>query len=105
MSGLSTPVHSVEPMLDSASIDTLICELLPYVTDSIWIGTMNHLGRFGKGTDMVLRQAIDDIKRGQTDHIINSIYRRHKDNPMIRWKAEIKKIVGIPLAEKSGMDI
>jgi hypothetical protein len=27
---------------------------------------MNRLGRFGKGTDMVLRQVIDDIKRGQT---------------------------------------
>ena len=66
---------------------------------------MNHLGRFGKGTDMVLRQAVDDIKRGHTDAVIKSIYRRHKKNPMIKWKAEIKKIVGIPLPKKSGMDM
>ena len=54
---------------------------------------------------MVLRQAINKIKQGQTASIIKSIYRRYKDNPMIRWKAEIKKVVGIPLAEKPGMDI
>ncbi len=92
-------------MLDSANIDTLIGELLPHVTQSLWIGKMNHLGRFGKGSDMVLRQAIDDIKRGQNDSIIKSIYRRHKDNPLIKWKSEIKKIVGIPLAEQNGLDI
>ena len=97
--GFQTSV-SVEPMLDSANIDTLIGELLPYVTHSIWIGKMNHLGRFGKDSDMVLQQAIEKIKRGQTDSIIKSIYRRYKDNPMIRWKKEIKKMVGIPLAEK-----
>ena len=54
---------------------------------------------------MVLQQAIKEIKRGQTDSIIKSIYGRHKDNPMIRWKKEIKKIVGIPLAKQNGMDI
>jgi DNA repair photolyase len=102
--GFRTSV-SVEPMLDSANIDALVSELLPYVTHSIWIGTMNHLKRFGKGSDMILRQAIEDIKRGQSDVIIKSIYERHKDNPLIRWKAEIKKVVGLPLAEKPGMDI
>jgi hypothetical protein len=66
---------------------------------------MNHLGRFGKVSDMVLQQEIKKIKRGQTNNIIKSIYRRYKDNPMIRWKKEIKKVVGIPLAEKPGMDI
>jgi len=95
---------SAEPMLDSANIDTLISELLPYITHSLWIGTMNHTGRFGKVSDMVLQQAIKKIKQGQTNSIIKSIYERNKDNPMIRWKAEIKKIVGIPLAEKPGMD-
>ena len=54
---------------------------------------------------MVLQQTIKKITQGQTASIIKSIYRRYKDNPMIRYKAEIKKIVGIPLAEKPGMDI
>ncbi len=66
---------------------------------------MNHLGRLRKGSDMVLRQAIDAIRHGQTDSIIRAIYERHKDNPKIKWKAEIKKVLGIPLADKPGMDI
>jgi len=102
--GFQTSV-SVEPMLDSANIDTLISNLLPYVTHSIWIGTMNHLGRIEKGSDPVLKQTIDKIRRGQTDAIIKAIYQRHKNNPMIRWKEKVKKIVGIPLPEQNGLDI
>jgi DNA repair photolyase len=96
---------SVEPMLDSANIDILISELSPYVTHSIWIGTMNHLGRFDKGTDMVLRQAANRIRQGQTDTIIRQIYERQKGNPLIRWKEKIKKVVGIPVSVKNGLDI
>lgn len=103
MTGFQTSV-SVEPMLDSANIDILIEDLMPYVSDSIWIGIMNHTGSFGKNANPVLRQAIEKIKRGQTDSIIKAIYQRHKNNPMIKWKEGIKKIVGIPLPKKSGMD-
>jgi len=102
--GFQTSV-SVEPMLDSANIDTLIGELLPYVSDSIWIGKMNHLGRFGKGTNMVLKQAFNSIRQGQMDTIIRQIYQRYKDNPLIRWKKEIKKVVGIPVSKINGLDI
>jgi DNA repair photolyase len=102
--GFQTSV-SVEPMLDSANIDPLTGDLLPYVTHSLWIGTMNHLGRFGKSSDMVLRQAIAKIRRGQTGGIIKSIYKRYKDNPLIRWKKEIKKVVGIPVPRQNGLDI
>jgi len=102
--GFKTSV-SVEPMLDSANIDILISELSPYVTHSIWLGTMNHLGRFGKGSDMVLRQAINRIRQGQMDTIIRQIYKRHKGNPLIRWKKEIKKVVGIAIPKKNGLDI
>ena len=96
---------SVEPMLDSANIDLLVEDLSPYVTHSIWLGTMNHIGRFGKGADMDLTQAINRIKQGQLDVMIRQIYQRHKNNPMIRWKKEIKKIVGIPVPKQNGLDI
>jgi DNA repair photolyase len=102
--GFQTSV-SAEPMLDSANIDPLFGDLLPYVTHSLWIGTMNHLGRFGKGSDMVLRQAIAKIRQGQTNAIIKSIYERHRNNPLIRWKKEIKKVVGIPISRQNGLDI
>jgi DNA repair photolyase len=88
--GFQTSV-SVEPMLDSANIDNLISELLPYVTDSIWIGKMNHLGRFGKNADTVLQQAIQKIRRDQTKGKIRAIYHRHKNNPKIRWKKGTRK--------------
>ena len=103
-SGFQTSV-SVEPMLDGPNIDTLISELLPYVTNAIWIGKMNHMGRFGKNGAQVLREAIDKIRRSQTDDDIISIYNRHRDNPMIKWKKEIKGVVGIPVAERNGMDM
>ena len=102
--GFQTSV-SVEPLLDSANIDALIGELSPYVTHSIWIGKMNHLGRFEKGSGMALKQAIDKIRRGQSDAAIKAIYNRHKNNSMIRWKKEIKKIVGIPISKQDGLDI
>lgn len=102
--GFKTSV-SVEPMLDSANIDMLIEDLMPYVSDSIWIGIMNHTVGFGKNANPVLQQAIEKIRKGQSNSIIKAIYRRYKDNPMIKWKAEIKKIVGIPLPKKPGMDI
>jgi hypothetical protein len=66
---------------------------------------MNHLGRCEKGIDMVLRQAANRIRQGQSDTIIRQIYDRHKDNPLIRWKKEIKKVVGIPVPKINGMDI
>lgn len=67
---------SVEPMLDSANIDALVSDLLPYVTDAIWIGKMNHIGRLSKHVNGQIRKALKQIETGQTDHIIKSIYKR-----------------------------
>jgi DNA repair photolyase len=94
--GFQTSV-SVEPMLDTAKIDQLVAEALPYVTETIWIGKMNHLGRVSKKADAGLRAALQQIEAGQTDDIIRSIYERHKGNPRVKWKASIKKVVGLPL--------
>lgn len=88
---------SVEPMLDSMNIDQLVMELLPFVTETIWIGKMNHLGRLAKNADAQLLSAIQHLKVGQYEDIIHAIYLRHKLNPKIRWKASIKKMVGLPL--------
>ena len=84
---------SIEPMIDATNIDVLIADVSPYVTDSIWIGKMNHIGRFGKNAGRSLRKAIQDIKHGQTDSMIRSIYQRHRNNPLIRWKDSIRKVI------------
>lgn len=101
--GFATSV-SVEPMLDSDGIDALICNLSPCVTHSIWIGTMNHLGRLEKHADAVLQEAIEAVRVGQSDEIIKAIYRQYKNDPMIRWKKEIKNVVGIPIPKQNGLD-
>jgi len=102
--GFQTSV-SVEPMLDPANIDGLIADLLPFVTDAIWIGKMNYLGRLYNKVGPEVQAALKIIEDGQTDEIIREIYLRHRNNPKIKWKKGIKKIVGIPLAPKPGMDI
>ena len=92
--GFQTSV-SAEPMLDSANLDALISDLSPYVNDSIWIGKLNHLGQFKNVSDPHLIQEINRLKRGQTDAAIKAIYNRLKDNPLIKWKDSIEKVVGI----------
>jgi hypothetical protein len=52
-----------------------------------------------------MQRAIEKIRSEQNDRAIKSIYDRHRDNPMIKWKKEIKKVVGIPLAGRNGMDM
>jgi len=102
--GFQTSI-SIEPMLDFANIDQLISDLLPYVTDSIWIGKMNHLGRIAKSLDEDLLPALRQIEAGQSHKIILSIYARHRDNPKIKWKDSIKKVVGLASNAEPGMDI
>jgi hypothetical protein len=102
--GFQTSV-SIEPMLDTTNVDELIADLSPYVTDSIWLGKMNHLGRIANTLDEEQLPALRQIEAGQTDEIIRAIYARHRDNPQVKWKKEIKRVVGIPLAPEAGMDI
>ena len=102
--GFQTSV-SVEPMLDPANIDDLIADLLPFITDAIWIGKMNYLGRLYDKVGPEVQTALKIIEDCQTDEKIRTIYARHRHNPKIKWKKGIKKIVGIPLAPKPGMDI
>jgi DNA repair photolyase len=93
--GFQTSV-SVEPMLDSGNIDQLITEVLPFVTETIWVGKMNHVGRLSINAGAGLQAALRQIEADQTDDIIQAIYQRHKGNPQIRWKESIRKVVGLP---------
>jgi len=101
--GFQTSV-SAEPMLDPDHVDDLVADLLPLVTDAMWIGKMNHSrnikieGEFGE-------TMLGRIMEGQSDMNIKAIYARLKSTPKIKWKSHIKKVVGIPLADKPGMDI
>lgn len=95
---------SIEPMLDSENIEDLVYDLMPYVTDAIWIGTMNYLHNVVVDDERV-EQELNRIRNGQTDERIWEIYRALRGHDKIKWKSHIKKIVGIPLAKKNGMDV
>jgi DNA repair photolyase len=101
--GYETSV-SVEPMLDSDHILELVKDLLPFVTNALWIGMMNHTRSIRVGNETIAKE-LERIVEGQSDEKILAIYDKLKSNPKIRWKSHIKKVVGIPLAEKPGMDI
>lgn len=95
---------SAEPMLDAGNIDELIADLLPLVTDAIWIGKMNRIKRCVDISDEAVEKAAQKVEAGQTDANIKAIYARHRDNPKIKWKGSIKKVVGLERAERPGMD-
>ncbi len=85
---------SVEPMLDPEHIDDLITNVTPLVTETIWIGLVQHLNLI-KNDDNAVKEAIEKIKMNQTANKIRSIYERCNDNPKIRWKESIKKLLGL----------
>jgi len=102
--GFSTSV-SVEPMLDTAHIVEHVERLDPLVTDTIWLGKMNCARSRVRIENDVDRDAVQRIEAGQTDERICEIYEALKDNSKIRWKENIKKVVGLKLADKPGLDI
>ena len=105
-SGFQTSI-SCEPMLDD-NADAVITTVLPYVTDAIWLGKVNQMttrlkmnGHSDEETMQRARQLIDS----QSNGYIFELYKRHKDNPQIKWKESIKKVVGIEIPVESGLDI
>jgi len=92
---------SAEPMLDN-KIGEVINAVRPYVTHSIWLGKMNEMkSRLEKNTEITkeLKVKANQIYTWQSDYNIKDLYEIYKNDPLIRWKAEIKKIVGIPIGE------
>lgn len=92
---------SCEPMLDN-KIGEVISAVKPYVTHSIWLGTMNNM-EWRLPTNSELTQELKDkanqLYAWQSDDNIKALYDKFKNNSLIRWKNEIKKIVGLPIGE------
>lgn len=104
--GYKTSV-SCEPMLDN-NVITLVDELLPFISDSIWIGKANHLksriltnGCYDKET----RDRADQLIKSQSDDFIKELYIQLCKNPKIKWKESIKKIVGLDIPTTAGLDV
>ena len=102
--GYATSI-SCEPMLD-IKIGDVISIVRPYVTHSIWLGTMNNMEwRLPTNNDLTqeLKDRANQLYAWQSDEEIKALYERFKNDSLIRWKNEIKMIVGLPIGE-SGSD-
>ncbi len=93
--GFTTSV-SCEPFLDG-NIVQLVNILLPYITDTIWVGKMNRIKDRIDTTEWSGEAFtfLDKIYNSQTDSAIHEIYSKLKDNPKVRWKDSIKKVMGL----------
>ncbi len=55
--------------------------------------------------DQPWNQTLGKIEEWQRDEAIEGLYSRHKDNPIVKWKESIKKVVGVKIAQKPDMDV
>ncbi len=104
--GFKTSI-SCEPMLDN-NIPDVIYQVSPYVTDAIWIGKINFLLRRLKMngyTDSETFKKANKLLEWQKDSKIMDLYEKFRNNPKIKWKESIKKIVDIEISELKGLDI
>ena len=90
--GFRTSV-SMEPMLDAPNVEALVNDILPFITEDIWLGTMNRLTRMKKGTgaDLQLKNEIIKIEHNQLPPVLNRIKSIFESNPRIKWKGDALK--------------
>lgn len=79
---------SIEPFLDYDP-QPLVVAILPYVTESIWLGIMNYIPR--KNISKVEIPYYDSIRENYVEDHLKEIYNLFNDSPKIRWKDSIKK--------------
>ena len=97
---------SCEPMLDD-NVQAIVNDLEQYVTDSIWIGKMNFLLRRLKANnccDEMTLQKADQLIRMQSDDKIKQLYSQLCNNPKIKWKESIKKVLNLEVSTVKGLD-
>jgi len=104
--GFSTSI-SCEPILDDDPSE-IIETLLPYITDAIWMGKPNALIRRlkmnGYQDKSTIVSAIN-LMNSLTDEMIYDLFIRYGDNPKIKWKESIKKVLDLTIPEEVGLDI
>ena len=64
---------------------------------------MRRLKNNGHADSRMLKAA-EQILKWQSDDAILELYEKYKDNPKIKWKESIKKVVGIDISVVKGED-
>ena len=102
--GFETSV-SCEPLLQPEDAVGLVGRLLPYVTDTIWIGKANQLELRTRGVLEPDHPAILHLGEWQTSEAVHTVYRALRDFPRIRWKESYKEVLGLKPAASAGLDL
>lgn len=91
-SGYQTSV-SIEPMLGGTdmAIQTYHA-VIPYVTETVWIGLMNWNRIREESTPEIMR-AIREIRHLQSDAEILRLVNVLQDQPKVRWRHSIKQVI------------
>jgi len=103
--GFMTSV-SCEPMLDNNTVE-LVKDLEPYITDAIWIGKVNNLNSIlsiNGFKDTKTMERANELLSFQSDSNIRILYNLLSDNPKVKWKESIKKVIGIEISTIKGSD-
>ncbi len=93
VAGFATSV-SAEPLFDEL-FDEFYAQVVPFVTETIWVGKMNSAHRRvrinsnGKFDERLL----DELAASQSDEKILALYERYRGDPKIAWKESIKKVL------------
>jgi DNA repair photolyase len=100
---------SCEPMLDTTEFMIDLFNVTSHlVTNSIWMGKandlLNRLKLNGQNDKNVIEKA-NGLVNYWSDDKVWFLYEALKNEPKIRWKESIKKIVGIEIPTKKGQDI
>jgi len=102
--GFTTSV-SIEPMLHREDVVPMVQELLPFVSQSVWIGKMNKIDKRVVSDSEQMKVEIARIQRGQSDEQIHLLYQELQAVEKIRWKESIKEVLGLTLPTQAGLDI
>jgi DNA repair photolyase len=90
---------SMEPMLHGVEDAVRTFRgVEPYVTETIWIGAMNGLDTRVDLTNPNFKQAVADLRGLQSRCELIRLYESLKDEPKVRWKESISRIVGLSSA-------
>lgn len=103
--GFETSV-SCEPTLDNNTF-SLVSDLEDYVSDFLWIGKANFLHRRLKMNGFTDEESIrkaNILIDMQTDCNIKLLYRSLKENPKVKWKESIKKVLNLEISTVKGAD-
>jgi hypothetical protein len=85
----------MEPMLDPPKTVDLVDRLLPYVTDTIWLGLLNKPKQRVKLDEDDDGEFLLTLLGYYESSLMNKIYKTLKNNKQIMWQKELRELLNV----------